>query len=94
MPGPIYLLYQVNNFYQNNRKYIQSKSNYQLAGNTIRKYQKAGICAPYVSNEEMGKTLSWGNRTLNSSAVASPCGSIGTALVIQHTHILQIDTQS
>ena len=51
MNGPVYLLYELNNFYQNNRKYIQSKSNYQLAGNTLQSYSKGQICKPYISNE-------------------------------------------
>jgi hypothetical protein len=33
MKAPVYLLYQLGNFYQNHRRYIQSKNNYQLAGN-------------------------------------------------------------
>lgn len=32
MSAPIYVLYQLDGFYQNHRRYIQSKSNYQLAG--------------------------------------------------------------
>ena len=32
MYAPVYFMYKLNNFYQNQRRYIQSKSNYQLAG--------------------------------------------------------------
>ncbi len=32
MKAPVYFMYKLNNFYQNQRRYIQSKSNYQLAG--------------------------------------------------------------
>lgn len=33
LEGEVFLMYQVGNFYQNHRRYLQSKSNYQLAGN-------------------------------------------------------------
>ena len=54
-------MYQIGNFYQNHRRYLQSKSNYQLAGNVLEPVD-AAICEPYVTNDDMGKKLSWGNQ--------------------------------
>jgi hypothetical protein len=66
-------MYQLNNFYQNNRKYIQSKSNMQLAGNPI---SDGSVCQPYITNADMNKTLSWNGTPLDPDALASPCGAI------------------
>ncbi len=35
MVAPVYVMYRLGNFYQNHRRYIQSKSNFQLAGTFI-----------------------------------------------------------
>ena len=35
MKNPVYVLYQLDDFFQNNRIFIQSKSNAQLSGNVI-----------------------------------------------------------
>ncbi len=40
MKAPVYFLYQLGNFYQNHRRYIQSKNNYQLAGINLFKYNQ------------------------------------------------------
>lgn len=83
MTAPIYFMYEIGNFYQNHRRYIQSKSNYQLAGNAISSSSQSQVCWPFVTNEDMGVTKSWGNTTLNSSAIASPCGAIGKRSLTQ-----------
>lgn len=44
MLGDVYLMYEVGNFYQNHRRYLQSKSNYQLAGNQITDEGDAAVC--------------------------------------------------
>ena len=36
----------------------------------------------------MKVTKSWNGVTLNASAIASPCGTIGKIILIQLTHIL------
>lgn len=66
-------MYEVGNFYQNHRGYIQSKSNYQLAGNII---QNSSQCDPFFNNADFHVTKSWGGVTLDPNALASPCGSI------------------
>jgi hypothetical protein len=40
MKSPIYVLYQLDNFYQNHRRYVQSKNRDQLSGKIID-YNKA-----------------------------------------------------
>jgi hypothetical protein len=75
MKAPIYFLYRLDDFYQNHRRYIQSKSNIQLLGHTISS-SDASICSPYKTNSDMKVTQSWGGVPLNPNAVASPCGAI------------------
>jgi hypothetical protein len=75
MVGPVYLLYKLDDFYQNHRRYISSKSNKQLLGHEITAAE-ASICSPYITNAEMKVTTSWGGTPLDPNAVASPCGTI------------------
>lgn len=82
MTAPIYFMYEIGNFYQNHRRYIQSKSNFQLAGNLITTPSGSQVCWPFITNEEMGVSKSWGGVALNGSAVASPCGAIGNFIII------------
>lgn len=76
-------MYRLGNFYQNQRRYIQSKSNFQLAGNWLYNsgndidFDQAEVCSPKVTNRDMNKTVSWNGTLLDPSAVASPCGYIG-----------------
>ena len=34
--GPIYVYYQLDNFYQNHRRYVKSRDNEQLAGKYLK----------------------------------------------------------
>ena len=72
---PVFLLYKLDNFYQNHRRYIQSKSNEQLLGQPITASQ-ASICSPFVTNAQMKVSKSWGGVALDPNAIASPCGAI------------------
>ena len=79
IPPPIYFSYQLDDFYQNHRLFIQSKSNQQLAGSTIS-HSQADLCHPYKTNQQMGVTHSWNGTLLDPQAIASPCGSIARAI--------------
>lgn len=78
MEPPIMIYYQIDNFYQNHRRYVKSKSEAQLNG----KYQElsvikaSGDCDPVVTNGEMGKNRSVSGLHLNENDVAIPCGLI------------------
>lgn len=75
MTAPIYVMYSLDQFYQNHRRYVQSKSNYQLSGKSIS-IQDASICTPYITNQQMKVTHSWAGVQLDPNAIASPCGAI------------------
>jgi hypothetical protein len=82
MVGPIMIYYQLNNFYQNHRRYVKSKSNSQLKGTeySLSDLQKANDCDPIFTMKDLGKTLSFNNKTMNESAPANPCGLIAKSL--------------
>jgi len=81
MEQPVFLYYEIDNFYQNHRRYIKSKSTDQLAGKLITSDTATTDCDPAITNAQMGKTVSFdGTTTLNASDVAIPCGLIAKSL--------------
>ena len=78
MEQPIMVYYQLNNFYQNHRRYVKSKSDDQLNGKylTLTQIKNSDDCSPVETNEQMDKTKSYDGTTLDPKAVATPCGLI------------------
>jgi hypothetical protein len=77
----VMVYYQLNNFYQNHRRYVKSKSDDQLKGKgvSLRSIKDSGDCDPVITNKEMGVggTISAkGNSTLKDDDLAIPCGLI------------------
>ena len=54
MDEPIYLMYSIDNFYQNHRNYIKSRSIKQLSGESISSSQARESCDPIVYNKDVG----------------------------------------
>ncbi|KAL4466699.1 hypothetical protein ABPG72_009505 [Tetrahymena utriculariae] len=75
MSQPIFFYYQLDNFFQTHRKFYQSKDIQQLRGQD-RSASDLVSCAPFVTNADMGKTVSIGGNPLNPSDPAIPCGLI------------------
>jgi hypothetical protein len=61
--GPLYVYYQLKNFYQNHRRYFQSRSLYQLSGQRLDFAEVELDCNPLIKN---------GSQLLN------PCGLIAS----------------
>jgi LEM3 (ligand-effect modulator 3) family / CDC50 family len=86
MNPPIYFYYQLNNFYQNHRRYVKSKSADQLQGSILTKDSVSSDCDPIVSMQDLGRTanqLSSSNLKAHagdSNFVANPCGLIAQTL--------------
>jgi len=56
--GKVFLYYQLDNFYQNHRRYVKSRSNTQLDGGgtpkKIMSYKEiSGDCDPVSKNEDL-----------------------------------------
>jgi len=49
MTPPIFIYYQLENFYQNHRRYVKSRSDDQLRGIVVSDYTAIRDCEPYAS---------------------------------------------
>ena len=73
---PIYFYYELDNFYQNHRLYVQSKDSQQLAGN-IRSVSQLSSCDPVVKNSDLDSgTTAIDGTALVADEPANPCGLI------------------
>ena len=74
----VMVYYQINNFYQNHRRYVKSKSDDQLKGKTVslKSIKDSGDCDPVITNSEMDVSESITGKTLDPDDVAVPCGLI------------------
>lgn len=52
---PIYVYYQLDNFYQNHRRYVKSRSNKQLLGEWLTAEELKDDCAPIITNDDIGR---------------------------------------
>jgi len=53
MDEPIYVYYEMRNFYQNHRNYVKSRSENQLRGEDLAEADLDQSCAPIVTNEDL-----------------------------------------
>ena len=54
IPAPIYVYYQLENFYQNHRRYVKSRSNDQLLGTNLAvDSTEIKDCDPIITNEQL-----------------------------------------
>ena len=84
MAAPIYVYYELTNYYQNHRRYVMSRSMPQLMGKEIDSTQ-ADQCSPIIYNSDLdfvnGTALSYVNgQELDPNAIAYPCGLIAKSL--------------
>eukprot|EP00742_Colponemidia_sp_Colp-10_P006224 GILJ01006668.1.p1 GENE.GILJ01006668.1~~GILJ01006668.1.p1 ORF type:complete len:372 (+),score=44.51 GILJ01006668.1:67-1182(+) len=56
MKAPVYFYYQVENFYQNHRRYMKSRSDAQLAGGNVNSASDIADCDPMITDDD-GKLL-------------------------------------
>lgn len=50
IPAPVYVYYEMENFYQNHRRYVNSRSSKQLMGQ-VATSTEAQLCTPVITNE-------------------------------------------
>lgn len=63
--APVYFYYGLKNFYQNHRRYVKSRDDYQLLGNKIAPSSLNSECAPYDKTND---------------TQYAPCGAIANSL--------------
>jgi len=88
---PIFVYYQLDGFYQNARRYLQSKSLDQLKGNAAN----ADDCEPAKRNSQMNlaTNMSIDGTPLDPTATAIPCGLVARSF-FNDTFNFTIDNES
>ena len=77
---PVMVYYQLNNFYQNHRRYIKSKSIDQLKGKYLSVNDIEEDCEPIIKNSDLWITTSIEGKPLDPDGPAHPCGLIARSL--------------
>ena len=78
MEKPVYLYYQLDNFYQNHRRYVKSRDAGQLKGES-KTVDELDDCYPIKQNKDLGyttDTTSVLGGTLKPDDPAVPCGLV------------------
>jgi len=70
MYAPVYFYYKLENYYQNHRRYVQSRDDQQLLGEVVNSYSSLSNCDPIIS--EGGSS--------NPNDFYLPCGLIAWSL--------------
>lgn len=73
--APIYVYYQLDNFYQNHRRYVKSRSNTQLMGNWLE-VDQLDDCDPIKRNKDLGRDVALSGKDLVMDEPAFPCGLV------------------
>jgi hypothetical protein len=76
MTAPVMVYYQLNNFYQNHRRYVKSKSNSQLAGSILLPGDLSSDCDPITTVKDLGINKTIDGSVLSEDKPANPCGLI------------------
>lgn len=84
--GPIYVYYQLDNFYQNHRRYVKSRNNDQLAGNYKTAQELLTTCDPIIKVSDLweNQKYPYSQRNIDKSEKkqldpddpAIPCGLV------------------
>ena len=80
MKDPVMVYYQLENFYQNHRRYMKSRSLSQLKGKLLTTKQIKDDCDPIVTIADLGINKSKDGTILPPDAPANPCGLIARSL--------------
>eukprot|EP00026_Physarum_polycephalum_P010498 Phypoly_transcript_10662.p1 GENE.Phypoly_transcript_10662~~Phypoly_transcript_10662.p1 ORF type:complete len:312 (+),score=34.73 Phypoly_transcript_10662:142-1077(+) len=72
MKHPVYMYYRLENFYQNHRRYVKSRSDDQLKGLKVSSYGALTDCDPVIVPK--------GAPNKNASFLINPCGLIASSL--------------
>lgn len=89
---PVYLYYQITDFYQNHRKYVKSREEKQLKGEILT-IDEVDDCGPVTENSDLDALFSLNETPLNPKEPANPCG-LAAKTVFTDTFQLFQDTES
>jgi hypothetical protein len=93
--APVYVYYQLDNFYQNHRRYVKSRSNAQLMGEYLPD-EDLDDCDPIKKNEDLGSPMP---KSLNGSELvpgspAYPCGLVAKSVFTDVFTSFELKTDS
>mmetsp|Transcript_4918 Transcript_4918/g.9208 ORF Transcript_4918/g.9208 Transcript_4918/m.9208 type:complete len:288 (-) Transcript_4918:737-1600(-) len=77
LDSPVFLYYELTDFYQNHRSYAKSRDARQLMGDDREKYEIREYCSPIVTMEDLELIT---NLNLDDDDPANPCGLIARSL--------------
>lgn len=90
MKAPVYFYYQLDNFYQNHRRYVKSRDFNQLKGQWP---EDLSNCDPIVTNRDINpkglKSVS--GKDLDLDAPANPCGLVAKSYFTDKFTLYQQD---
>lgn len=79
MTAPIFMYYELHNYYQNHRKYVKSSCQSQLEGDHVNR-DDCSLCDPLIKVRDYDYPLyNLLGQRLNNSELASPCGLIAAS---------------
>ena len=83
LQGPVYMYYGLTNFYQNHRRYVKSRDDFQLIGEKNNYNQLSSDCDPFRGVQDPVTGL-W-------KAIA-PCGTIANSLFngLQYKFLIKV----
>jgi hypothetical protein len=93
IPGPVYVYYQLDNFYQNHRRYVKSRSFSQLNGKYLEKGDLKD-CDPIILNKDLGPNITFAAdkvTKLDPEKPAVPCGLVAKSFFNDTYKILASD---
>jgi len=77
MEGPVFVYYELDNFYQNHRRYVKSKNVNQLQGDSVSS-SDISDCSPIKYNSDLRKYRVI-STSLPDGDLANPCGLIAAS---------------
>lgn len=93
MEGPVYFYYQLDNFFQNHRTYLNSKDLPQLKGENRSTSDIEESCRPVLKNSDLsryGISTNLNGNPLDMTATANPCGLIASTFFNGETFSLEL----
>lgn len=90
--GPVYVYYEIDNFYQNHRRYILTIPVDQLRGDDLSADDLSSPCETVLYNKDIPATVAVDGTPLDPNAVAIPCGNAARAFFNDYYTLSSVDT--
>lgn len=92
--GPVFVYYQLENYFQNHRRYVKSMDYKQLMGEPRTPEEVGETCTPMVYNANLTVEYSVNGTPLEPLAPANPCGLIAWSIFNDSYAVYNTDPNS